>query len=56
MFVFFVFRKNDFIKSCLSSEDLSEYNISWSYVELCKFCMTSDVWTSAIWEWLQLQR
>jgi hypothetical protein len=29
--------------------------MSWSYVEWCKFCITSEVWTSAILEWLRLQ-
>jgi len=37
MFPFFVFRKSGLIKSCSSSEDLSEYKISWSYVDWCKF-------------------
>jgi hypothetical protein len=37
MFPFFIFRKSSLIKSCSSSEDLSEYNISWSYVDRCKF-------------------
>jgi hypothetical protein len=37
MFLFFVFCKSGPIKSCSSSEDLSEYNISWSYVDWCKF-------------------
>jgi hypothetical protein len=39
MFVFFVFHKNGLYKSCSSSEDLSEYKISWSYVERCKSCI-----------------
>jgi hypothetical protein len=33
----YIFRKNGLIKSCFSSEDLLEYNILWSYVDLCKF-------------------
>jgi hypothetical protein len=37
MFPFFVFRKNAPIKSCSSSEDLSEYKISGYYVDWCKF-------------------
>jgi hypothetical protein len=37
MFVFFVFRKNALVKSCSSSEGLSEYKIPWYYVEWCKF-------------------
>jgi hypothetical protein len=37
MFVFFVFDKNDLIKSCSSFEDLSVYKISWSHVDWCKF-------------------
>jgi hypothetical protein len=39
MFVFSVFRKNCFIKSCLSSEDLPEYKISLFYIEWCNFCI-----------------
>jgi hypothetical protein len=40
MFVFFVFRKkNSLIKSCSAFDYLSEYNISWSYVEWRKFCI-----------------
>jgi hypothetical protein len=39
MFVLFVFRKKWPHKSCSPSEDLSEYKISWSYVEWCKFCI-----------------
>jgi hypothetical protein len=37
IFPFFVFRKSGLIKSCSSPEDLSEYKMSWSYVEWCKF-------------------
>jgi hypothetical protein len=39
MFVFFVFDKNGLIKSCSSFEDVSEYKISWSHVDWCKFCI-----------------
>jgi hypothetical protein len=39
MFVFFVFDKNDLIKSCSSFEDLLVYKISWSHVNCCKFCI-----------------
>jgi hypothetical protein len=39
MFVFFVFDKNGLIKSCSSFQDLSEYKISWSHVDWCKFCI-----------------
>jgi hypothetical protein len=39
MFAFFVFRKNGLIKSCSSSEDISEYKTSWFYIEWCKFCI-----------------
>jgi hypothetical protein len=39
MYVFFVFGKSGLMESCSSSEDLSEYKISWSYVDWCKFCM-----------------
>jgi hypothetical protein len=39
MLVFFVFDKNGLIKSCSSLEDLSVYNISWSHVDWCKFCI-----------------
>jgi hypothetical protein len=39
MFVFFVFDKNDLIKSCSSFEDLSGNKILWSHVEWCKFCI-----------------
>jgi hypothetical protein len=38
-FVFLVFRKNGLTKSHSSSEDLSEYKISWSYVNWRKFCI-----------------
>jgi hypothetical protein len=37
MFSFFVFRVSGLVESCSSSGDLSEYKISWSYVEWCKF-------------------
>jgi hypothetical protein len=37
MFLFFVFHKSGLIKSCSSSEDLSEHKMSWSYVDWCKF-------------------
>jgi hypothetical protein len=36
MFPFFVFRKSGLIKSCSSSEYVSEYKISWSCVDWCK--------------------
>jgi hypothetical protein len=39
MFVFFVFDKNGIIKSCSSFEDLSVYEIAWSHVDWCKFCI-----------------
>jgi hypothetical protein len=39
MFIFFVFRKNGLMKSCSSSEDLSEYEILWPYVEWWKSCI-----------------
>jgi hypothetical protein len=39
MFVFFVFDKNGFIKSCSSFEDLSVYKISLSHIDWCKFCI-----------------
>jgi hypothetical protein len=39
MFEFFVFDKNDIIKSCSSFEDISVYKISWSHVVWCKFCI-----------------
>jgi hypothetical protein len=34
---FFVFRESGLTKSCSSSEGLSEYKISWFYIDLCKF-------------------
>jgi hypothetical protein len=34
---FFVLHKSGHIKSCLSSEDLLEYKISWSYIDWHKF-------------------
>jgi hypothetical protein len=37
MYIFLAFRKNVLTESCSSSEDLSDYNISWSYVKLWKF-------------------
>jgi hypothetical protein len=37
MFPFLVFRERGLIKSCSSPEDPSEYKISWSYVDRCKF-------------------
>jgi hypothetical protein len=36
MFPFFVFRKCCLIKSCSTSEGLSEYKITWPYVEWCR--------------------
>jgi len=36
MFVFLV--SSGFITSCSSSEDLSEYKFSWSYVDWWNFC------------------
>jgi hypothetical protein len=42
MFVFLFFsRKSNLIKICLSSKNLTEYKISWSYVNWCKFSSTS---------------
>jgi hypothetical protein len=38
-FFFFAFNKSSLIKSCSSSEDLSECKISWSYVDWCNFCI-----------------
>jgi hypothetical protein len=29
----------ELIKSCSSSEGVSEYKISWGYVDWCKFCI-----------------
>jgi hypothetical protein len=37
MFVVWVLHKNSLIKSCSSSEDLSAYKMSWSYIYWCKF-------------------
>jgi hypothetical protein len=37
--LFFVFDKNGLIKSCSSFEYLSVYEISWSHVDWCKFCI-----------------
>jgi len=37
IFPFLFFPKIGLIKSCLSSEDLSEYKILWSYVDWGKF-------------------
>jgi hypothetical protein len=37
MFPLFIFCTSGLIKSCSSSEDLSEYKISWSYLDWCKF-------------------
>jgi hypothetical protein len=39
MLVFFVFKKNYLLKTCLSLEDLSVYKISCSLVDWCKFCI-----------------
>jgi hypothetical protein len=39
MSVFFVLGKDDIIKSCSSSEHLSEYTISRSYFDWCKICI-----------------
>jgi hypothetical protein len=36
---FFFSRKSDIIKSCLFSEDLIAYKISWSCVEWCTCCV-----------------
>jgi hypothetical protein len=54
MFVF-LFDKNGLIWSCLSFEDISVYKISWSHVVWWKFTSTSEVWTSAILEWLKVR-
>jgi len=37
MFPFFVYCKSGIIKSCSSPEDLSDYKISWSYVDWYTF-------------------
>jgi hypothetical protein len=37
--VFFFFHKNGRIKCCSSFKYLSEYRISWSHVDWCKFCI-----------------
>jgi hypothetical protein len=39
MFTFLAFRKSGLIGSCSFSKDLSEYKISWSYVDGWKFCI-----------------
>jgi hypothetical protein len=39
MIVFFVFDKNNIIKSCSFFEDLSVYKISRYHVDWCKFCI-----------------
>jgi hypothetical protein len=39
MFAFLVSRKSGLIKSCFSSEYLSQYKTVWSYVNWCKFCI-----------------
>jgi hypothetical protein len=39
MLVFFVFDKNGVVKSYSSFEALSVYEISWSHVDWCKFCI-----------------
>jgi hypothetical protein len=49
MFLFVVFRKNGLIKSCSSSENLSEYKISWPYVNWCKFCIHLKFEFPAFW-------
>jgi hypothetical protein len=36
---FSYFHKNGFIKSCSSSEHLTEYSISWFFVDWCNFCI-----------------
>jgi hypothetical protein len=55
MSIFFTSFKNGLIKSCSSSEELSEYKMSRSYTDWCKFCIHLRIWTSAILERLQLQ-
>jgi hypothetical protein len=37
MLVFFVFRKTVFMKSCLSFQVLSAFEISWSHIDWCNF-------------------
>jgi hypothetical protein len=49
MFIFFVFCKNGLIKSCLSSKDVSEYKISWPYVEWCMFCIPQEYECMQFW-------
>jgi hypothetical protein len=55
MFVFFVFNKNGFIRSCSSFEDLSEKKIHGPTLTGASFSSTSEVWTSAILEWLKVR-
>jgi hypothetical protein len=51
MLLFSVFGKNGLIKKFPSSENLSDYKISWSNIEWCKFC----IHLKSVLEWLQLQ-
>jgi hypothetical protein len=37
-FIFLLFCKSGVIISCSASEDLSDYKISWSYLDWCKIC------------------
>jgi hypothetical protein len=39
MFVFLDFHKSGLIKSCLSFEDLSAYQVSWSHIDWYKVCI-----------------
>jgi hypothetical protein len=52
MFVIFVFDKNGIIKSCSSFQDLSVYKVYGLTLTGASFSSTSEVWTSAIFEWL----
>jgi hypothetical protein len=51
----FLFHKNGHDKSCSSIEDLSAHNISWFHIDWFKFPFISNVWTSAVLQWLKLR-
>jgi hypothetical protein len=55
MFVFFVFDKNYLIKSCSSLKIYQYTKCHGPMLTGASFASTSEVWTSAILEWLKLR-
>jgi hypothetical protein len=55
MFVFSVFDKNGLIKSCSSFEDYQYTKFHGPMLTGVSFVSTSEVWMSAIFEWLKVR-